>query len=67
MPNKFHDNSPLRWGKGGKGAPSPANRKKETEMPMPDIGYADLPGKASNIAWGNKDPKVKAYPQSKGL
>lgn len=39
----------------------------EPEMPEKTPTWPGLPGKESNIPWGNKDKKVKQYPTSSGL
>lgn len=44
-----------------KGVPQP------TDMPEKVAAWPGFEGKASNIGWGNKDPKVKQYPKSEGI
>ena len=67
MANKHHDQGNSGFNDGKKWTP-PKRTFGTPGMNMKLPNWPGLPGKASNIDWGDRKPKADAnYPQKKGL
>ena len=67
MANKHHDQMGAGFN-GGKRWSPPKRTFGTPGMNMKTPDFPGLPGKESNIDWGDRNPKEKAnYPQKKGL